>query len=297
MIRMQGLVVPVLTPFDVHGDIDLQGIRDLFDFLIGAGVRNFYILGTTGEVFLMDKEERKRTTELIVEHVADRGNVFVQIGSASTREACELARHAESLGVAGVGAVTPFYFHVTQREMEKYYIDLAGCVSEDLPFYLYNIPGCSANDLLPKTVSNLSKVRNIVGIKNSMADIFRLSRLIDETSDDFDVLIGSDNILLSALLYGAKGSVSGNANVFPEIFLDFYKAMNEGDYQRAHAKQIVINRIANLLQNGEHLSYFKHALFCRGLRPTFTRKPLLELEEGEKKKLEAGIRKVMANYI
>lgn len=297
MVRMQDLVVPVITPFDGNGEVDPLGIRDLFDFLIRAGVQNFYILGTTGEVFLMDKEERKRVTELVVDHVSDKGNVFVHVGSSSTRETCELARHAESLGVAGIGAVTPFYFHVTQREMEQYYLEIARSVSEDLPVYLYNIPGCSTNDLLPRTVANLAEVTNIVGIKNSMPDIFRLSQLIDETPDDFDVLIGADNILLSAILYGAKGSVSGNANVFPEIFLDFYKAMHDRDYERAHTQQILINRIANLLKNGANLAYFKHALLCRGLRPMFTRKPLLDLEEGEKKGLQKDINEIMVNYI
>lgn len=297
MGKMKDLVVPVLTPFDIHGEIDLTGTRELFDFLLGAGVLNFYILGTTGEVFLMNKDERKMFTEFVVNHVADRGNVYVQVGSCSTRDTCDLARHAESLGVAGIGAVTPFYFHVTQREMEHYYIEIARSVSGDLPVYLYNIPGCSVNDLLPETVSSLSRIPNIVGIKNSMADIFRLSQLIDETPDDFDVLIGSDNILLSAILYGARGSVSGNANVFPEIFLNFYQAMNNRDYQRAHELQILINRIANLLQNGKHLAYFKYALACRGCRLSFTRKPLLQLEEVEKETLNAGVREIMADYL
>lgn len=297
MVRMRGLVVPILTPFRENGDLDLPGMKEFLDLLLSAGVSNFYVLGTTGEVFLMDLEERKKVTEFVADHVADRGNIFVHVGSSSTRETCLLARHAQDLGVAGIGAVTPFYFKVTQREMEEYYIEVAASIRDDLPFYLYNIPSCSGNDLLPETVSALSRVENIVGIKNSMADIVRLSQLIDGTPEDFDVLIGADNILLPSILYGACGNVSGCANVFPEIFIDFYNAMEEQDYQRAHEKQIVINRIVNLLQGGALLSFFKYALQCRGFRPTYCRKPLLDLKEREKTVLGLGIEDILANHM
>jgi len=297
MKRMKDLVVPTITPFDEKGEIDEEGIKAHFDFLIKVGVKDFYILGTTGEVFLMNKEERKMVAELVVEHVGDRGNIFIQIGSIPTKEVCDLAQHAESIGAAGIGAVTPFYFNVSQREMEKYYLEIAESVRDDFPVYLYNLPGCTTNDLLPETVSKLAEVKNIVGIKNSMEDILRLNRLVDETPDDFDVIIGSDNILMSAIMYGAKGSVSGNANVFPEIFIEFYQAIKEKNYNKAHKKQIIIRHIANILTNGANLAYFKQALIYRGFRPMFTRKPLLGLNQEEKTKLNNEVKEIIKNYL
>ena len=297
MKRMKGLVVPTITPFDEKGEIDEEGIKVHFDFLIKAGVQDFYILGTTGEVFLMSKEERKMVAELAVEYVGDRGNIFIQVGSISTKEACDLARHAESIGAAGVGAITPFYYNVSQQEIEGYYLEIAKNVSDDFPVYLYNLPGRSTNDLLPETVSKLAKVKNIVGIKNSMEDMLRLSRLIDETPDDFDVIIGSDNILMPAILYGAKGSVSGNANVFPEIFIEFYQAIKEKNYDKAHEKQIVIRHIAKVLKNGASLAYFKQALIYRGFKPSFTRKPILGLGQNEKDKLNNEVKEIIKNYL
>jgi 4-hydroxy-tetrahydrodipicolinate synthase len=297
MKRMKDLVVPTITPFDENGEIDLEGIKAHYDFLLQAGVKDFYILGTTGEVFLMNKEERKRVTELIIEYVGNRGNIFVQVGSIPTKEACELAQHAERTGAAGIGAVTPFYFHISQLEMENYYLAVAGSVSDDFPVYLYNLPGCTTNDLLPETVSKLAKIKNIVGIKNSMADILRLSRLVDETPGDFDVIIGADPIIMTAMLYGAKGSVSGNANVFPETFLEFFQALKENDYEKAHHKQIAIRYIATVLKDGANLAYFKEALTYRGFKPTFTRKPLLGLNPEEKDKLSYEIKDIMTNYL
>ena len=297
MKKMKDLIVPTITPFDEKNKIDVEGIKAHFDFLIKAGVKDFYVLGTTGEVFLMNTEERKMVAELAVEYVGDRGNIFIQVGSISTKEACDLARHAASIGAAGIGAVTPFYFNVSQREMEKYYLEIAESVRDDFPVYLYNLPGCTTNDLLPETVSKLAEVKNIVGIKNSMEDILRLSRLVDETPDDFDVIIGSDNILMSAIMYGAKGSVSGNANVFPEIFIEFYQAIKEKNYDKAHKKQIIIRHIANILTNGANLAYFKQALIYRGFRPMFTRKPLLGLNQEEKTKLNNEVKEIIKNYL
>jgi len=294
---MKDLIVPTITPFDEKGEIDPDGIRAHYDFLINAGVKDFYILGTTGEVFLMDKKERKKVAELIVEYVGNKGNIFVQVGSISTKEACELAQHAESIGAAGIGAVTPFYFNVSQLEMENYYLAIAKSVSNDFPVYLYNLPGCTTNDLLPDTVSKLAGIKNIVGIKNSMKDILRLSRLVDETPDDFDVIIGADPILMSAILYGAKGSVSGNANVFPEIFIEFYQAIKEKNYDKARQKQIAIRHIATVLKDGANLAYFKQALVYRGFKPSFTRKPLLGLNSVEKDILNNEVKEIIKNYL
>jgi len=294
---MKDLIVPTITPFDKKGEIDPEGIKVHYDFLINAGVKDFYVLGTTGEVFLMDKKERKKVAELIVEYVGDRGNIFVQVGSISTKEACELAQHAASIGAAGIGAVTPFYFNVSQLEMENYYLEIAKSVSSDFPVYLYNLPGCTTNDLLPDTVSKLAEIKNIVGIKNSMNDILRLSRLVDETPDDFDVIIGADPILMSAILYGAKGSVSGNANVFPEIFIEFYHALKEKKYDKARQKQIAIRHIATVLKDGANLAYFKQALVYRGFKPTFTRKPLLGLNPVEKETLNNEVKEIIKNYL
>lgn len=98
MKKMKDLVIPTITPFNKKGEIDLEGTKNHYDFLINAGVKNFYILGTAGEVFLMDKEERKMVAESVVEYVSDRGNIFVQVGSITTKEACDLPNMLKASG-------------------------------------------------------------------------------------------------------------------------------------------------------------------------------------------------------
>ncbi len=297
MKKMKDLVVPTITPFQENGNIDIEAMKAHYDFLIKAGVRNFYILGTTGEFFLLNKDERKKIAEVVVDFVGSKGNVFIHVGAQPTIDACDLAQHAESIGAAGIGAITPFYVKVSQNEMEEYYLALAKSVKNNFPVYLYNLPGCTTNDLLPETVLKLAKVENIVGIKNSMSDIFRLSRLIDETPDNFDVIIGADPIILPAMLCGAKGSVSGNANVFPEIFLEFFQALKENNYEKAHQKQLTIRHIAMVLKDGANLAYFKQALVYRGFKPTFTRKPLLNLHPQEREKLNMEVQEILRKYL
>jgi len=297
MKKMKELIVPTITPFQENGDIDIGAMKVHYNFLIEAGVRNFYILGTTGEFFLLNKDERKKIAEVVVDFVGSKGNVFIHVGAQPTIDACDLAQHAESIGAAGIGAITPFYVKVSQNEMEEYYLAIAKSVRNNFPVYLYNLPGCTTNDLLPETVFKLAKVENIVGIKNSMSDIFRLSQLIDETPDNFDVIIGSDPIILPAMLCGARGSVSGNANVFPEIFLEFFQALKENNYEKAHQKQMVIRHIAMVLKDGASLAYFKQALVYRGFKPTFTRKPLLSLHQQEREKLNMEVQEILKKYL
>ena len=150
---------------------------------------------------------------------------------------------------------------------------------------------------MPETVSKLAEIENIVGIKNSMKDILRLSQLVDDTPVNFDVIIGADPILMSAILYGAKGSVSGNANVFPEIFLEFYQAIKEKNFEKARQKQIAIRHIATVLKDGANLAYFKQALSYRGFKPSFTRKPLLGLDQIEKNRLNNEVKEIIKNYL
>lgn len=289
MTRIEGIATALITPFTEEGQIDREALKKHCNFLIEAGVNSLYILGTTGEVFLMNSRERKLVAELVVEYAAGRVPVFVQIGSMPTAEACELAVHAKEIGVAGVGAITPYYFKASQMEMKQYYLEIADVLGDNFPLYLYNLPACTGNDLLPETVAELAEVPNIVGIKNSMEDMRRLCRLIDETPADFDVIQGCDTLLMPGLIYGASGSVSGNSNVFPELFVGLYRAVQEKNYEKAKGLQLLINKVARILKNGAHLAYFKKALEYRNFKPSFTRKPLLDMTEQEAEILQREI--------
>ncbi|MCR4402995.1 MAG: dihydrodipicolinate synthase family protein [Firmicutes bacterium] len=293
MKRLRGIAPAVLTPFGKDGNIDFEALAAHCDYLMNARVDALYALGTTGEVFLLDVEERRTVAEFIVKHVAGRIPVFVQVGAIPTKVACELAAHAESIGADGIGAITPYYFHADQRALVDYYEAIAASVSRSFPIYLYNLPGCTTNDLLPETVRELATVPNIVGIKNSMADMERLTSLVEAAPDDFDVIMGADTLLYPALVSGAKGAVSGNANVFPEAFVGLFTAVNAEDHEKAGRYHRFIRKAAFALKNGSNLAYFKQALEFRGFKKTYTRAPLLDLTDVEKAELKQQMEALM----
>jgi len=298
MKRMKGIITAVLTPFTKEGEIDKEALKANINFLVESGVNGLYVLGSTGEAFLMNLEERKLVLELALEYVANRIPIFAQIGCIPTENACELGIHAKEAGAAGIGAITPIYHHASQYEMKEYYIEIASSVGDDYPVYLYNLPSCSGNDLLPETVGELAReVENIVGVKNSMNDMGRLCSLVDLTPEKFDVIQGCDTLIYPAMLYGAKGAVTGISNVFPEIFVKLYRVILDKDYVQAKEIQKVVNIVTETLQFGANLACLKKALKFRGFKPIYTRKPLLDMEEDEANKLEKDIKLITDKYL
>lgn len=297
MDRIKGISAALLTPFNQAGELDFKALEEHCDFLIEKGIHSLYILGTTGESFLMSLEERQRFAKHVVDYVSGRVPVFMHIGDIPTRNAIEMLEFAKTIEVNGVGAITPFYYGMNQDELYTYYNDLSQAAGDELDLYLYNLPGCTTNDLLPETIVELAKLDNVIGIKNSMDDMVRLCNLVDQTPDDFDVIQGSDILLSSGLLYGAAGSVSGNSNVFPEFFVQLYDAYLEGDIKEVKRIQKIISEIAMVLKNGSNLAYFKRALEIRGLRPSYTRKPIKDLNKNQFSELEKNIREIENKYL
>ena len=210
-MRLKGIVVPIVTPFDEAGHVDTEALKNLCEFLIEKGVHGLYPCGTTGEAVLLTTEERKLIAKVVVEQTGGRIPVFVHVGAATTGEAVELAKHAVEIGADGIAAVTPFYFGYSQEALIQYYEEILAVVPADYPVYLYNIPGCTGNDLLPKSVQYLAeKYPNIIGIKNSMPDLIRAMEYI-ECRENFSVVLGNDLLIAPGVLVGCDGAVSGNA--------------------------------------------------------------------------------------
>lgn len=281
MKRLHGLTVALLTPFTKKGDIDQNFLKDHLDMLIDTGVKNILILGTTAEVMMLDKSERKKLTEKVIELVDGRVDVFVQVGLLPTEAACELAGHAEVSGASGIAVLSPYYYDFSQEEIIHYYREVSAAVSDNFSVYLYNIPQCTTVDVLPETVAELSKETNIIGIKNSMNDLDRIMNLVSLTPADFDVLLGEDKIVLPALMYGAKGFVSGTANAFPEVFLNLYDNFNNEKFNQAQRNQDLAIDIVKKLEVIPSFALFKKALNIRGLKEVFPRDPFRRLESEE----------------
>ncbi len=302
MRKLKGVTVAMVTPYTSSGDVDIQAVKRLTEFLIGKGVDGLYPCGTTGEMLHLQTEERKRILEGVLEQNHGRIPVYAHVGAATTKETVELARHAKSAGADGIGVVTPQFFKITREELIGYFCDVAEAVGE-FPMYLYNIPQCSGNDLPADVCRQVAKMcGNVVGIKYSFGDMGRTLEYLKVQDGQFEVLHGMDKIFASLLVMGCSGTVSGCAGVFPEPYVGVYRAYQEHNLKEMERWQRLAAEIGDILHNGENMSYFKSALEIRGLPVGGMRLPQRDISSEERKLLETQLQEVcrrehMALYI
>lgn len=269
----RGVIVPLVTPFDAAGELDVATLRRLVGFVLDAGVHGLFPGGTTGEGPLLSVAERRQITETVIGETRGRVPVIVQVGSITTGETIAMAQHAAEAGADGVAVLTPYYYRVDDTAMLAYYAAVCGAIPE-MPVYVYNIPGRTGNDLTPPLVAAIAaQSPNVVGIKESSGNLGAAIDILAQTPR-LQVIQGSDGLILPALAMGAQASVSGNANVFPELFVALWDAYWAGDLAAARAAQERINTVRRILKDGADLSLFKAVLARRGLPVGGVRAPL-----------------------
>lgn len=233
MKKLYGVVAPIITPVNENGEIDHDSLRALTLSLIERGCDGLYVCGTTGGVAYFDKEERKQILETVWNAAKGKALVYAQIGGTILRDTLELAQHALSLGVDGLGVLTPTYFPLTDEELENYYVTVANVVPEDVPIYLYAIPGFAVNDLSLALVTRLAKrCENIVGVKYSSGDYGRICQFKQIRDGKFSVLVSSPAIAHSAFSIGCDGIISGACILFTEEVKALYHAYQNGDMEK-----------------------------------------------------------------
>jgi len=297
MVKMEGIIVPIVTPFTVDNKIDYKTTEALVEYLIKKNVHSLYPCGTTGEMLKMSIQERKEFVEAVIKFAAGRIPVFVQVGAATTEDTVALAKHAYENRAAGIGVVTPQFFGVSFRELEEFYVTVANSVPKDFPVYLYNIPQCSGNDITPELAESVvAKCENIVGIKYSFPDFSRFKEYLKINNGNFDVVCGPDQLFLPALAMGCKGAVSGCAQCDPEPFCNVYTKFCNGDIEGARKAQSQANELAQIVKAGANMGYFKAAMKYNGLPESHMRAPALDLTEEETQKLFTELETYHSKY-
>lgn len=253
MDRARGILPALLTPMDGEGRVRVDGFPPMIDWLFSQGVAGLYICGTNGEGMLLSEEERRQVTEAVVDAVPPRAKVIVHVGSVATDESVRLARHAEGCGAHAVAAVPPFAFGRNPEGMATHYRAIADACS--LPLYLYNIPSMTGVSVTAEMVRPLlDELPSIVGLKFSDDSLFSEFRLV-EIREDFDVLHGSDETLLYALMMGAVGGIGLIYNFMPKLAVTIYDRFSEGDLAGANELQLRLSRFtAIFLKHAKHNS-------------------------------------------
>src|ERR671917_2763970 len=230
-----GLMPAMVTPFDERGEVDLGATEAVVDRFIEAGVDGISPLGSTGESTHLTADERRRFTEEVVRIVGGRVPLVAGVGSAGTREAVELARHAEEVGTDAVLVVSPFYWKVGEEGLFQHFATVAESV--DIPVVVYNLPMLTGIDPSPSLIGRLAgEYPNVVGIKDTVTEYNHVVGVLQEVKParpDFSVLCGWEDLILPSLLAGADGSICAFANVAPELFVNLVRSARSRDLTRA----------------------------------------------------------------
>ncbi len=224
----EGSMVAIVTPFN-KGRVDKVALKKLLDFQIEAGTDVIVPCGTTGEAATMTHDEHKRVLSFVRDYVGDKAKVICGAGSNNTEEALSLIKHAKKIKADGVLVVVPYYNKPTQDGLYKHFSYLAKSV--DIPMVLYNVPSRTGIAIDMQTVVKLSKISNIVAIKEASGNMDNVSYLISETK--LDILSGDDALTFPMMALGAKGVISVAANIIPDKMKAMTDAALNGDWDTA----------------------------------------------------------------
>ncbi|HOU71557.1 MAG TPA: 4-hydroxy-tetrahydrodipicolinate synthase [Methanothrix sp.] len=228
----RGVFPAIITPFLQDESLDEEGLKRNIEYLNKTGIAGIVPCGTTGESATLTFEEHKRVVEIAVE--ASKVPVIAGTGSNNTREAMELTRHAAKAGADAALLITPYYNKPNDRGMYEHFKRIAeNC---DIPIVLYNVPKRTGIDLKPELVAKLSRIKNIVAIKEASGSLSQQSQIIEQTrSSDFVLLSGDDDLTLPTMALGGQGVVSVVANVAPGKTVAMVEAVFKGDMEKARA--------------------------------------------------------------
>lgn len=223
----KGSMAAIITPMHEDGSIDQEALRDLVEWHIANKTDALIATGTTGESVTLDPDELFEVNQLVAKQAAGRIPVIAGTGSNSTRTVIKLSKEAKRAGVDALLIVTPYYNKPTQNGLYEHYKMIADEVG--MPIILYNVPSRTACDILPETVERLSKIKNIVGIKEATGKLERAQEIIKRCGPNFEVYSGDDATALELMQHGAKGVISVTANVAPRKMHDMCEAALNGD--------------------------------------------------------------------
>ena len=276
-----GTAIP--TPFTENG-VNFDEFRKLIEFQIANGVDSLIVCGTTGEASTMSMQEKLDTIKCAVECSNGRIPIIAGTGSNNTLQAIEMSKKAEELGVDGLLIVTPYYNKTTQEGLIAHYSAIAKEVS--LPIILYNVPGRTGLNILPKTCLELSKIENIVAIKEASGNLSQVAEIAHLCDDNLYIYSGNDDQILPVLSLGGKGVISVLSNVKPKLVCDMVSSLFAGDINKSIDLQLKSIPLTKALFSEVNPIPVKAALSMIGFDFGKPRLPLIEMQELNKEVLK-----------
>ena len=275
-----GSIPAVITPF-VGNKVDYISLSKVLNHLIENGSHGLVPCGTTGESPTLSHDEHKKIIEETIRIADKRVPVIAGTGSNNTLEAIEYTAHAESLGADAALIVTPYYNKPTQSGLFEHFKIIAA--KTKIPIIIYNIPGRSVIDMNIETMIELSKIKNVIGVKDATNDLFRPLLTRKKMQSDFCYLSGEDGTALAYLAQGGHGCISVTANVAPKLCSEMHSAWQASNITKAQEINLKLSSLHNALFIESSPGPVKYAASLLGLCHDKTRLPLSEINESTKK--------------
>jgi len=282
-----GAATAIITPLTPEG-IDFQRYGAMIDWQIEQGIDAIVAVGTTGEGSTLSDEEHRAAIKFCVERVAGRVPVIAGTGSNDTAYSVELSRYAASVGADAMLLVTPYYNKATQKGMYACSVAVADAI--DKPCILYNVPGRTGCNMLPKTVAALAEHPNIVAIKEASGNISQIAEIAALVGDKMDIYSGNDDQIIPVLSLGGKGVISVLSNILPAETSLMCKKFFEGDVAGARKLQLDYLELVNALFCEVNPIPVKAAMHAMGYCSDDIRLPLTPMEDANRAKLIALMR-------
>jgi 4-hydroxy-tetrahydrodipicolinate synthase len=230
----RGSFTALITPFK-NGSLDEKAFRDLVEWQIAEGTHGLVPVGTTGESPTLSHDEHKLVVEWCIDQAKGRVPVIAGAGSNSTKEAIELAQHAERAGADAVLVVSPYYNKPTQEGLYQHFKAINDAIG--IPIIMYNIPARSIVDISVDTMKRLYALKNIAGVKDATANLARISQQREAMGPEFNQLSGEDITCLGFMAHGGHGCISVTSNIAPRLCSEFQNACLKGDFRTALSLQ------------------------------------------------------------
>ena len=300
--KYQGVIPAFYACYDDQGRISAERAKKLARHLVNKGVKGLYVGGSSGECIYQEKEERMELLEAVMAEVKGECTVIAHVACNNTHESCQLAAHAESLGVDAIASIPPIYFHLPEYAIAKYWNDISAA-APNTDFIIYNIPQLAGVALTPSLFREMKKNPRVIGVKNSSMPTYDIEIFLREGGGDYVVFNGPDEQFVAGRSIGACGGIGGTYAVMPELFLKMDQLIREGKAEAAIPIQHEVNAIIEQMCGckGNLYAVMKKILqINEGLELGTVRPPMPELVPEDLPKAEAAaerIRKAIQQFV
>lgn len=285
----RGTGVALVTPFHADGSVDYASLNKLIDHCVQGGVNYLVALGTTAETPTLTSEEKKQVLKAIIQYNGGRVPVVCGMGGNNTAEVLENLSSYDLNGVSGLLSVVPYYNKPSQEGLYQHFKTIAAAT--ELPIILYNVPGRTVTNMLPKTAIRLAEdCPNVVAIKEASGNMAQIMELIAGKPEDFVVLSGDDNLVVPQISVGMEGVISVAANCYTEDFCNMVNAANDGDFETARKLHYKLLSGIDLLFAEGNPAGVKQVLTDMGIIENNLRLPLIPASDELAEKLGAFVK-------